>query len=403
VAKRNGRAKWEPVLENIDSSYHAFVQAAVTLAKEKALGVFGEIEDRHEWNQIVSHYNLAEHLDENQPVATAIDHAIDALKISNKLGRAGLWDFSDMIYLPVLFGCRMNWQYDFVLVDEGQDTNPARRALARKLMKPNGRILFVGDEAQAIFGFTGADSDSVNIIKKDFNCIELPLTVTYRCPKAVVKAAQAYVSHIQAHPSAPEGVVETLEAQSDLTKPENLAKLHKDDAILCRKTAPLVDLAYTLIRNKIGCHVEGRDIGEGLLLIVNKWKVKSTAAFLDKLDTWETKQVERLTAKGNETGAEAIEDKAATVRILCENTQTLDQVREKIAALFTNSENGKSDTLTLSTVHKAKGREWNTVYVLGFNEYMPSPRAKQAWERAQENNLIYVAFTRAKNKLVLVG
>ena len=81
---------------------------------------------------------------------------------------------------------------------------------------------------------------------------------------------------------------------------------------------------------------------------------------------------------------------------------SVDQLSRKIATLFQDTEGSPRKVLTLSTVHKAKGREWDRVYLYGRNRYMPSHYAKQAWEMQQENNLIYVAITRAKNELVEV-
>src|SRR5690606_18120963 len=100
-------------------------------------------------------------------------------------------------------------EFDNVLVDEAQDLNVAQRILIRRMLKEGGRLIAVGDPRQAIYGFRGADSDSFRLIGEEFNATDLPLTVTFRCPKAVVAQAQRYVSHIQAHETAPEGEVIT--------------------------------------------------------------------------------------------------------------------------------------------------------------------------------------------------
>ena len=72
----------------------------------------------------------------------------------------------------------------------------------------------------------------------------------------------------------------------------------------------------------------------------------------------------------------------------------------KIELTFTDEPN--TSRLTLSTVHKAKGLEFETVFILDFDKYMPSKWAAQDWQKVQERNLIYVAVTRAKNKLVYI-
>jgi superfamily I DNA/RNA helicase len=59
-------------------------------------------------------------------------------------------------------------------------------------------------------------------------------------------------------------------------------------------------------------------------------------------------------------------------------------------------------TLTLCTIHRSKGREWQRVYLIGRNRYMPSSYARLDWELEQERNLMYVAVTRSKGELVEV-
>lgn len=405
----NEKAKWDAILEGVDKIWHEFIVKLVGLAKDKALGVnnprvgqYGDAADVREWYKVIQHHNLMEMLEEGMKVEDGVNLCQAALAKGIDLA-SELIDYADMIYMPIL-KCQNVPGYltfDWILVDEAQDTNPARRALARLMKRRGTRYVFVGDPCQAIYGFTGADADSVQQIIRDFHCIELPLTVTYRCPKSVVKAAQAYVSHIQAHESAPEGVVTGFDRN---TFDASYASLRPDDAILCRNTKPLVEMAYKLIRAKVACHVEGRDIGTGLIKLATKWKkFKTVGPYLDKLEEWSEARAKKFMDKGQETQAEAVMDKFETMKVLCEGKQTMDQVVAAINELFQDTEQGEVTNLTLSTVHKSKGREWHNVFVLGFAEYMPSKYAKQDWEREQERNLIYVAFTRAQEKLVLVG
>ena len=78
--------------------------------------------------------------------------------------------------------------------------------------------------------------------------------------------------------------------RADLAARANVKKLHlfhhdpdqTDDAILCRNTKPLVKIAFNLIKRGIPCHVEGRDIGAGLIKLVDRFEkarsVTSTAS-----------------------------------------------------------------------------------------------------------------------------
>lgn len=396
-AKLDPRAKQDAILEQLQvpADLQDFVNRLVSLAKNAAIGLLAAAEDDSAWWAIVTHHDLEEALEDPRDAKLGVHFAKQALALSRDLSHE-LIDFDDMIFMPVVTSCRV-WQNDWLLVDEAQDINPARRALARKMLRPRGRAVFVGDRHQAIYGFTGADA--VDRIGRDFACKMIPLTTTYRCPQSVVAAARKYVDHIEAHASAPEGLVCTAH-QDDLTT----FGLTAADAILCRLTAPLVKQAFTLIKAGIGCHVEGRDIGAGLLKLAQRWqRVKTIDALRDRLEEYAAREVEKLTAKGQETKAEAVQDRVDTLLALKDGCRSLDDLEAKITGLFSNSEDGHQNTLTLSTVHKAKGREWDRVFVLGFEKYMPSRWARQDWQREQENNLIYVAFTRAKRDLLLVS
>lgn len=399
----------------IPNGYFSFVVKLVGHAKQAgigcvdAIGPHMDINNDDNWNDIIAKHDLGSDLPQTKDfsVDQGIAHAKAALRISNK--NWDMIDFNDQVYLPVLNNITMPMQYDWILVDESQDTNDMRRTFARMLTKPTTRMLWVGDERQAIYGFTGADSDAVARIIKEFNCIELPLTVTYRCPKAVVKFSQTYVSHIEAHESAPEGEVKDM-SREDFDKLETFAPVQ--DAILCRKNAPLVEAAYRLIRLGVPCQIEGRsDLGKSILAMVDKWKrVKTLADFIDKLDDWLAREIEKLTEKNGqikknkEIRIEQLQDRVATMKALCDGCKDLECVRNKVETMFADTKEGeKPNRVILSSVHKAKGKEWNNVYILGFHEYMPSPMAKQEWQKVQETNLIYVACTRAQSTLTLVG
>lgn len=372
----------------------SFISKLVSLAKNNALTPDA---DRAEYQNIIDHHDMMEDLENQDDVDYCIDTAIKALVESRRTAYEVI-DFDDMIYMPATTQCRM-WQYDNVLVDEAQDTNKARRLLARKMLKRGGRAFFVGDRHQAIYGFTGADNDAIDQIVREFNCTMLPLTVTYRCPKAVVNLARTIVSHIEAAPEAPEGEVTTID-EADMLRATDLTA---EDAILCRKTAPLVEAAFSFIRRGIACHVEGREIGQQLIKLLDRWKkVKTIDTLRTKLEDYKTKQVKKFLDKGKEQQAEMIADKIDTLLVLLDGCDTLECVRAKITKLFTDEEGNSKKTLTLSTVHKAKGREWNRVFVYGYDVWMPSKYARQQWQLEQESNLIYVAYTRSQNKLVLV-
>lgn len=383
----------------VPRSLFSFVPNLISLAKQRAIGLHGAITDEKLYYDIIEHFDLAYEIEDEGLIAAGVRYAIEGLQWHKEVG-ADIIDFDDMIWLPVVTGVRM-FQNDWIVGDEWQDANPARRALARKMLKSNGRALFIGDRHQAIYGFTGADNDSIDQTIKQFNCVELPMTVTFRCPKAVVEKAREVVSHIEAHESAPEGFVSQMD---ETTFWNNGISFHPtDDAILCRNTKPLVQTAFQLIKRGIACHVEGRDIGAGLIKLVTKFeKTRDMDTFRERMEAYRDQQSAKLIAKGKETQAQNLQDRVDTVLVIADTVTSIQALKDKIVSMFKDADGERAKTLTLSTVHKSKGREWKRVFLMGQNVFMPSGFARQEWQLEQEMNLIYVAYTRAKDTLVLV-
>ena len=403
------RTKWDMTVKEltIPKVIDSFTSRLMSLAKQRAIGLIGSIDDQKLYYDIIEHFDLAYEIEDEGLIKLGVETAIRGLKYHKEVG-SEIIDFDDMIWLPIVTGCKI-WQNDWVVGDEWQDANPARRALARAMLKRNGRALFIGDRHQAIYGFTGADNDSIAQTIRDFNCIELPMTVTFRCPKAVVAKAQEVVSHIEAHESAPEGLVLTIDekafARFDKQRDDGYEYQFDqfNDAILCRNTKPLVQTAFKLIKCGIPCHVEGRDNGAGLIKLIDRFSsARNLITLRDRMTAYKEQQMAKLIAKGKETQAQAIEDRVDTILVLADTCDAIDELKFKIASMFQDAEGERKPTLTLSTVHKSKGREWNRVFLLGQNLFMPSPYARQEWQLDQEANLVYVAYTRAKSELVLV-
>lgn len=380
--------------DNEELEIQNFLVSAAAMAKE--VGIRACIDDNYNtWIQMFDHYDLWNLLPLDVNTDKAIGLCQDVLDISNKT--LNVVDFSDMIYLPILKKMRI-WQYSNIFLDEAQDTNATRRELVKMMLAPKGRLIACGDSAQAIYAFTGADHNALDLIKQDFNAVELPLSVTFRCPKNVVKEAQKYVHHIESHPDSPDGIVDECTIK-DLPK-----LVTQQDAIICRNTKPLVEVAYTLIRNKIPCKVEGRKIGEGLIRLATRWKVKTIQTLINKLEAYKEKEIKKNKEKGNDTKCQIIEDQVETLMVFIDQCKVNDPITTlitKIQELFDDTEN--KQILTLSTIHKSKGREWDRVFALGMDEYSPSKWAKKNWELQQEDNLLYVQVTRAKHHLTKVN
>jgi DNA helicase-2/ATP-dependent DNA helicase PcrA len=376
-----------------------FITKLVGFAKQNAFGVEGQtsIDDTKAWMDIIQHHDIEMNFDAD--LGQVIEIAKDVLKDSNR--DAKVIDFDDMQYLPLIYKIQ-GTQYDWVIIDEAQDTNVCRKLLLKVLLKPSGRLMSIGDEGQAIYGFTGAENDSMNLIKDMFNCTELPLTTCYRCGKNIITEAKKYFEDIEAWDQSPDGEILSTTYDKFLDEVPTMNFSGKD-GIICRNNAPNVALAFALIRQGIGCRIEGRDIGNDLKKLVRKWKrVTDLTDFTQKLVEFFNKEFE----KASYAKLQLLEDKMDTMIILIERCQSLGQndlgsLEKLITEMFTDADDKNCpDIVTLSSIHKAKGLEWERVYWLGDAQFSPSKYAVQPWQLEQEQNLQYVATTRAMKQLV---
>lgn len=313
-----------------------------------------------------------------------------ALEPTNKI------DFSDMLYLPV----RLGWAYprfNLVCIDECQDMNTSQLILAQRSVFPDGRIVVVGDDRQAIYGFRGADSESVDRLKDELDADELGLTTTYRCPRLVVEEANRIVDDFFAAEDAPSGIVREVHID-DLVD-----EVVPGDFVLSRSNAPLTRTCLNFLKAGIRAKVEGRDIGKKLAEIVKKARkgTNDKLTFLQNLDQWENEEVDKAQEAGKEYHAIFIKDQGDTIRVLLEASETvyaLESLIEKLFGDISDSE-GKKQVIC-STVHKAKGLERNRVFILQKTLY-PGVKDGEA-PPLEEANIEYVAITRAMNELVWV-
>ena len=369
----------------------------VGLAKQAGIGPIYRIDDDQKWYDMMDHFEVI-NSDKIDPVLLK-DMSVRVLNLSNKTRT--VVDFDDMIYLPLLLKARF-WQSDIVIVDEAQDLNETRRALVMAIVKPGGRVFVVGDRRQAIYGFTGADSNSLDLMQQITKAKRMPLSVCFRCDKDIVSFAQKWNPEIEAFEGKGQGKVSSM-GYADFLKIENLSP---NDVMLCRNTAPLVETAFALIKMGKAVRVEGRDIGENLKKLAQRWKVKTASALINKLDEFMARERQKFIEKKQEERIQSVEDKVETLKVIIDRClesgkMMVSDVVSEIENLFEDS-NGKKDVFTLSTGHKAKGREWERVFIFKFKETIPSPYAKKAWQLEQENNLAYVMATRAEHELVMV-
>jgi superfamily I DNA/RNA helicase len=308
-------------------------------------------------------------------------------------------DFDDMIWFPTLLN--MNFQtYDYVLVDEGQDLNASQVKMVLAITKPNGCTIVIGDRNQAIYGFRGAGIDAMDVLSAELNAIDLPLSISYRNPKAIVKLVNQTFPNIQheATPDAPEGKVQ------DITYTDFWKIVRPNDMILCRTNAPLVNPAFALIRRGIKAVIVGKSIGdelENLIKRITKDNYVELNQFFSMLSAYHQKQRTRLMDQNKEKQAIALDDKVETIMVLAEECDTLDEVVRKIQTIFSDVVDG----VVFSSTHRAKGLESRNVFIIRY-DLMPHPLALKsgnAWAIKEEENCKFVALTRSLNNLYFVN
>lgn len=308
----------------------------------------------------------------------------------------GTIDFADMVYLPVHAKLKVP-NFSHVFVDEAQDLSAAQRELAAMAIGTTGRGIFVGDRHQAIFGFAGAGTDSVDRIIERFKPAVLPLPMTYRCGEAIVSRANEVLTAkgvdalLEAAPSNPAGLVDTV-------KEENFyGQVQDGDMVLCRVARFLVAPCFALIRRGIKATIRGRDIGKQLIQMIQRFEAGGLPDTLAAIQGYGDSEVAKLTAGGRTAMAVTMEDRVETIYALADGVSTVAELIRKIEGVFSDEVAG----VVFSTIHKAKGLEAKNVYILE-KRLMPHPMAKSAWEKEQETNIEYVAYTRAIEKLTVV-
>jgi len=399
---------FEPMLKKagLDWKLNKTLCTLVGLAKDTGVGVFFE-GNTGDYHTLIDKHDLSwdeEKCSRDQLIGLAHAGFTASLNDREKI------DFSDMIYFPLLDNLPFP-EYDFVFIDEAQDTNATRREVAKRMLRkrdqesaassPGGRLVVVGDRHQAIYGFTGADNDALDILKHQFAMTELPLSVCFRCSTSVITHARKLVSHIHAKEGAIEGAVVTVkEIDFEQTLFKHPSRELQTHAILCRKNAPLTSLAFRLLRANIPCRIEGRDIGQQLTHLCKKFKPTDKAHLTNSLRKHLTEQ----SCKLSPYKFSILEDKISCITSVLAMPEILsvEDFYKKIELLFSDYDPNLPPRLTLSSIHKSKGLEWPTVYLLGRNLWQPSPFASQPWMLDQETNLTYVAITRAKVNLIEV-
>lgn len=346
-----------------------------------------------------------------------LEVARSALILSIKQGFAGLISFDDQIYLSACFGGQFP-RVPLILGDEAQDWSPLNHIQVRR--SAAGRIIAVGDPLQAIYGFRGADHTSMismEALRPEWS--HRTLSMTFRCPQVVVQRQQGHASGFRAAPGNAQGLFLPhpkgkassggLEDRWSWADVEGLRPYAPDGnsaplAVLCRNNAPLLKLAFALIRQGIGPTMLGRDIGVGLIALSRKILPEDSTPrdlAIGLCQSWLENEIAKATAEGKEAKLAGIIDRGECLLAVLPSVRDAGELRTAIGGLF----DPKNSRVILSSIHKAKGLEWPLVVHLDPWR-IPSKYALKAADQGdprqlqQERNLLYVLETRSQNILL---
>ena len=249
----------------------------------------------------------------------------------------------------------------------------------------------------SIYGFAGSSIQSfVDIMNRPFTLIK-PLSICYRCDINIVKAAQTINPLIEYNPENELGIVRYGEVD----------EITIDDMVICRNTAPLIITMFKLIQKGIKAYVLGREIERGLISLIN---FQESCNSFTQLNILLERRKDKLATELRDRGIKKVEynsgyinlcDQIQIIQIIAKQVSSPSQIKLKIQQIFKEQEGG----CRLMTIHKSKGLENNRVFIIEKFDgkiLLPSPYAVSPDQLIQEENLKFVALTRAKKELITI-
>jgi len=303
-------------------------------------------------------------------------------------------DFIDMIYLFATRDQLTIRPYDIVMLDEAQDANVVMQKIVFKSMKQGGRFVVVGDTYQSIYGFMGSDPQSIDNFKAydDGNreVREVTLPITYRCAKEVVKEAQQYYPEMEAFENNKEGVVEH----------RSIDEAEPGDFVLCRTNAPLFEAYIQFLKKGKKAQIKDRTLEKRLMRILEDCDAFSISGLMEYLGRRRHEIVEELLSErnllpmriANHPQVVSWDEYTAIFVALSNVSDDVESMKHRLRTIF---EDSHMPTIQLMSMHKSKGLEATNVYIIR-PDLVPHPNSKTSAQRIQEQNLHFVAITRAK-------
>lgn len=354
-----------------------------------------------------------------------------------------LIDFADILDLCIgmiednkTIAEQVQSKYEHFLVDEYQDSDPVQERLLKAWLGGRSSICVVGDPRQTIYSFKGADPKILtSFADRHKNCHTVELVKNYRSTPQIVSWANRLMKNTpasggaaseltseQAHGNLPTVTSFSNEIQEQLGVANSIQNIvagqkidYKEIAILLRlnSSVPLFRLALT----KLGIPNKspGDTFWEDVLPIM---KDLQTVAFsrsgdsgIDVLtDVIERSGWSREIPAGEKPDKQSVERRNNAESLLAlaeyldesEKSNPKDLVHAFARLRDESREEADLNAVIVTTIHKAKGLEWDAVVLPRFvHGTIPISLAKEIEETYEERRLAYVAVTRARKFLLI--
>lgn len=319
----------------------------------------------------------------------------------------GIIDYTDMIWLPYILDieCR-NERYDYVFVDEAQDVTVAEERLIEKTKARGCRLIAVGDENQRINVWCGASVTAMDNFRNLQNTRIFTLSTSFRIPVAGESLVHERFPEINIH--AAKGAID-----GEVRHDSKMSDIRASSMVLCRTLAPLVGAMMEVTRMNKKCFLKGweteKDLFREMVLEYDgndlDRELSGTDGLFPKMYSDLFDMADRLMEEHGLTEEEAFSngavldrfDRILSLTVLSEGTSDKAELLDKINVVFGNGDSS-ADAVIFSTIHRAKGLEADNVFILRPS-LLPNPFAKADWQKEEERNLEYVAYTRFKKTL----
>jgi superfamily I DNA/RNA helicase len=275
-------------------------------------------------------------------------------------------------------------------------------------------IIIVGDKYQAIMGFSGALTDSMDQAKAALgeHVVSMPLTVNRRTNNLYIieYVRDEYIPELKAHDKAAYGLPVQFHNAEEF---DSIMKdLRPGDAILSRVNAPNIQIYLKLLEFGKGATILGKDNIEKIMALFERlstdYECNTVDNFMWAVGQWQDDQIKR--SRRNQMKMAIIDDQAESVRAICRGLDLDDgigAVQSLVSSMFSNANGNRLSIINLASAHKSKGLEFPRVYVireLDGKVMFPHPRVTTSELVTQEMNLYYpVACLRAQEELHIMS